>query len=136
MNAATSEVGARPYRIYDGDGTFVGDFAAWLPAHRWAHQRATEPGTRLPVEIEDPSRLYVEQVWPDHCQTLHAAEPAIIPTCPLAAIGEPALRVLPGGLSDDPNGNADGNPARGLPDGRARPAGAGAARVRSRRGRR
>lgn len=136
VNAATSEVGARPYRIYDGDGALVGDFAAWLPAHRWAHQRAAEPGTRLPVEIEDRSRLYLEQVWTDHCQTLHAAEPAIILTCPLAAVGEPALRVLPGDLCDDAQGNADGNPPRGLLDGRARQGGAGGASVRSRRSRR
>ena len=132
MTAAANEVGIRPYRAYDGDGAFVGDFAAWLPAHRWAHQRAAEPGTRLPVEIEDRSRLHVEQVWPDCCQTLHAGEPAIVPTCPLAAVGEPALRVLPGGLSDDnPGSDADGNPAHGRAEGRGRPT--GAASVQSRR---
>lgn len=144
MDAAMIEAGVRPYRIYDGDGALVGDFAAWLPAHRWAHQRAAEPGTRLPVEVEDRSRLYLEQVWTDHCQTLHAAEPVIIPTCPLAAVGEPALRVLPGGLSDDTQGNTqgdadsdtDGDPPRGLPDGLARPAGAGAVPGSSRRSRR
>ena len=87
MTAAMGEDGVRPYRAYDGDGAFVGDFAAWLPAHRWAHERAAEPGTRLPVEIEDRSRLHVEQVWPDRCQTLHASEPAVIATCPLAAVG-------------------------------------------------
>lgn len=134
MNAATSEVGVRPYRIYDGDGVFVGDFSAWLPAHRWAHERAAEPGTWLPVEVEDRSRLYIEQVWSDHCQTLHAAEPAVIPSCPLTAVGESALRVLPGGLSDD----ADDHPAGGLPGAQPRPvdAGAGAPGARSRRGRR
>lgn len=130
MNAATSEVGVRPYRIYDGDGVFVGDFSAWLPAHRWAHQRAAEPGTRLPVEIEDRSRLHVEQVWPDRCQTLHASEPAVIRTCPLAAVGEPALRVVPGGRHDDTQDDADGSTARGLPGGRGRPARAAAARSR------
>ena len=131
MNAPMSEVGIRPYRTYDGDGAFVGDFPAWLPAHRWAHERAAEPGTRLPVEIEDRSRLHVEQVWPDRCQTLHACEPAVIPTCPLAVVGEPALRVLPGGLSDDDTqDDAHGSTDHGLPDGRGQRAGAVPARSR------
>ena len=100
MSTASDEAGgARPYRIYDGDGVLVGDFAAWLPAHRWAHQRAAEPGARLPVEIQDRTHLYVEQVWPDRCQTLHFAEPATIRACPLTVVDEPALRVLPGGLT-------------------------------------
>jgi hypothetical protein len=102
MNAIKNEAGARPFRVYDGDGALVGDFAAWLSAHRWAHQRAGEPEVRLPVEIEDRARLYVEQVWPDRCQALHFTEPAIISTCPLAAVSEPALRALPGGLARDP----------------------------------
>lgn len=135
VNAARGEVGIRPYRAYDGDGAFVGDFAAWLPAHRWAHQRAAEPGTLLPVEIEDRNRLHVEQVWPDRCQTLHAGEPAIVSTCPLAAVGEPALRVLSGGLSDDnPASDADGDSSPGQAAGRGRPT--GAASVRNRRDRR
>jgi hypothetical protein len=130
VNAATGEVGVRPYRAYDGDGAFVGDFSAWLPAHRWAHQRAAEPGTLLPVEVEDRSRLHVEQVWPDRCQTLHAGEPAVIATCPLAAVGEPALHVLPGGSHDNPQDDANGSTALGLPDGRGRRAGAAPARSR------
>ena len=133
VNAAMGEVSVRPYRAYDGDGAFVGDFAAWSPAHRWAHQRAAGPGTRLPVEIEDRSRLHVEQVWPDRCQTLHAGEPAIIATCPLAAVGEPALRVLPGGRREGTQDDADGSTDCGLPGGGRR---AGAAPVRSRRDRR
>jgi hypothetical protein len=69
---AASTSGSRPFLAYDGDGHFLGDFAEWLPAHRWAHQRAAEPGTRLPVEIEDRGRTYAEQVWPEHCQALHS----------------------------------------------------------------
>ena len=130
MITAMDEVGIRPYRAYDGDGAFVGDFAAWLPAHRWAHERAAEPGTRLPVEIEDRSRLHIEQVWPDRCQTLHAAEPAVIATCPLAIVGEPALRVLPGGGREATLGDPDGGAARGLPGGRGRRAGGVPARSR------
>jgi len=120
MTAVMDEAGVRPYRIYDGDGAFVGDFAAWLPAHRWAHQRAGEPGARLPVEIEDRARLYVEQVWPDRCQTLHFASPAVIPTCPLAGVAEPTLHVRPGGLAADATGD--------------RTPGADGDRIRSRRG--
>jgi hypothetical protein len=82
MTATSEPVACRPFRVYDGDGAFVGDFAEWLAAHQWAHERAAEPGTRLPVEIEDRSRLYAEQVWPDRCQTLHAAEPVAIPDLP------------------------------------------------------
>jgi hypothetical protein len=125
VSATPEPVACRPFRVYDGDGAFVGDFAGWLAAHQWAHQRAAEPGTRLPVEIEDRSRLHTEQVWPDRCQTLHAAEPVTIPTCPLAAVGEPALRVLPGGLDDNAAASA----------GRTTPGRASAARTAEGRGR-
>ena len=90
---------SRPFLAYDGDGHFLGDFAEWLPAHRWAHQRAAEPGTRLPVELEDRGRTYVEQVWPEHCQALHPTPPVVVPSCPLANVNIPSLRLV----ADDPD---------------------------------
>jgi hypothetical protein len=83
---------SRAFRAYDGDGTFLGDFAAWPLAHEWAHQRAAEPLTPLPVEIEDRSRVHVEQVWPDRCQVLHHQPPVVVPFCPLAQPGATASR--------------------------------------------
>lgn len=90
MIQAAPAYGSRPFLVFDGDGHFLGDFAEWLPAHRWAHQRAAEPATRLPVEIEDRGRTYAEQVWPDHCQTLHSTPPVVAASCPLADLGPPA----------------------------------------------
>jgi len=89
---------SRAFRAYDGDGTFLGDFAAWLPAHEWAHQRAAEPLTRLPVEIEDRSRIQFEQVWPDRCQVLLHQQPVVAPSCPLV---EPSATKSRSRLLDD-----------------------------------
>lgn len=86
--------GSRPFLAFDGDGHFLGDFAEWLPAHRWAHQRAAEPGTRLPVEIEDRGRTYAEQVWPEHCQAWHSTPPVVVSFCPLANVSVPPLPVV------------------------------------------
>lgn len=94
MTEAGLVLASRPFRVYDGDGVYLGDFAGWLPAHQWAHERAAEPGTYLPVEIEDRSRMYVEQVWPEHCQVLHSTPPVVVPSCPLANVGSPALRLV------------------------------------------
>lgn len=96
MIEAASTSGSRPFLAYGGDGHFLGDFAEWLPAHRWAHQRAAEPGTRLPVEIEDRGRTYAEQVWPEHYQALHSTPPVVVPSCPLTTISLPPPRLVAG----------------------------------------
>lgn len=106
MIQAAPAYGSRPFLAFDGDGHFLGDFAEWLPAHRWAHQRAAEPGTRLPVEIEDRGRTYTEQVWPEHCQALHCTPPVVVLSCPLADLGPAALRMVAD--ADARPGEADG----------------------------
>ncbi len=43
----------RRFLVFDGDGELVATFRTWEEAHAWAHQRATEPRTSLPVQLED-----------------------------------------------------------------------------------
>jgi hypothetical protein len=55
---------------YDGDGHYLGSFGVPAAAHAWAHERANEAATPLPVEIDDRAAGWTHQVWPDHCQLL------------------------------------------------------------------
>jgi hypothetical protein len=72
----------RPVQVFDGDGEYLGDFADWHVAHRWAHQRAVEPGTPLPVTVEDRAGRYGRQLWPNRCDLLTWLEPVRVPgTC-------------------------------------------------------
>ena len=72
--------GAGPFHAYDGDGGYLGSFFAPFAAHEWTHRHAEEPGTRLPVEIDDRAAGWTHQVWPGHCQLLLWSRPICIDT--------------------------------------------------------
>ena len=91
------------------------------------HRRRQELATKLPVVLDDRSRLYVEQVGPDRCRNLHAAVPVIALACPLPAIQDPAMRPLPGRQRDDASSAVAG--------GRLPAAGAGLHRIAGLKGR-
>jgi len=85
----------RPVQVFDGDGQYLGDFAGWDVAHRWAHQRAAEPGASLPVSVEDRAGRYSRQLWPNRCDLLPGSNrpasrhlpglPHAWPRCPLTS---------------------------------------------------
>ncbi|WP_322780261.1 hypothetical protein [Frankia sp. Cas4] len=56
--------------VVDGDGELVATFptAAWTAAHGWAHLRATEPLTQLPVRIEDLAARRTWTITPQRCE--------------------------------------------------------------------
>jgi hypothetical protein len=60
----------RPVLVFDGDGTLVATFADATAAHAWAHSRAAEPATRLPVQVEDRAGRTTRTVEPGHCRLL------------------------------------------------------------------
>ncbi len=58
----------RRYQVYDGDGELVGTFLEWEAAHSWAHLRAVESGTLLPVQIEDRADRRTWTIEGDRCR--------------------------------------------------------------------
>jgi hypothetical protein len=61
---------AGPIHAYDGHGAYLGAFPTPQAAHEWAHRHAAEPGTVLPIEVDDRAAGWTHQVWPEHCQLL------------------------------------------------------------------
>jgi hypothetical protein len=59
-----------PIHAYDGHGAYLRAFPSPQAAHQWAHQHAAQPGTVLPVEVDDRAAGWTHQVWPEHCQLL------------------------------------------------------------------
>jgi hypothetical protein len=43
----------RRFLVFDGDGELVATFRMWEDAHMWAHDRAADPLTSQPIQIED-----------------------------------------------------------------------------------
>lgn len=58
----------RRFQVYDGDGELVATFPEWERAHTWAHLRAAEKETRLPVQIEDRSERRTWTIDVDRCR--------------------------------------------------------------------
>ena len=100
VNAAMDLPVPRPLRGVHGGRAVVGDLVVRLAAYHRTHRRRHELATKLPVVLDDRSRLYVEQVGPDRCRNLHAAVPVIALACPLTAIQDPVVRPLPGRQRD------------------------------------
>ena len=93
---ASADPAGRPVHAYDGDSAYLGSFPAPSSAHEWAHQRAAEPRTVLPVEVDDRAAGWTHQVWPDHCQLLLWPPPIPVQVDPcrtpltLVLTGDPA----------------------------------------------
>jgi hypothetical protein len=58
----------RPVLVFDGDGTLIATFADASAAHAWAHSRAAEPATRLPVQVDDCAGRTTRTVEPGRCR--------------------------------------------------------------------
>ncbi|WP_261553942.1 hypothetical protein [Frankia tisae] len=58
----------RRFQVYDGDGELVATFREWEAAHSWAHRRATEAGTRIPVQVEDRVERRTWTIEADQCR--------------------------------------------------------------------
>jgi hypothetical protein len=58
----------RPVLVFDGDGSLVATFTDATAAHAWAHSRAAESATRLPVQVEDRAGRTTRTVEPGRCR--------------------------------------------------------------------
>jgi hypothetical protein len=61
---------ASPHHVFDAGHVLIGTFSDTEEAHQFAHDASCEPGTRLPVEVEDRSARTSRLVWPDRCQSI------------------------------------------------------------------
>jgi hypothetical protein len=75
---------ARPFHVYDHEGSHLGSFAAWEKAHDWAHLQVALTSLPAPLEVEDRRLGTRRRVWADHC------EPSSTPSGPATAFVEPA----------------------------------------------
>jgi len=78
----------RPVHAFDAAGVHLDCFPTARLAHQWAHRRAARPDTPLPVELEDRTRDWTRQVWPNHCRLLLWPAPMVLP---LSRYGQPPL---------------------------------------------
>jgi hypothetical protein len=78
--------------VVDGDGTVVGSFdrSRLEETHRWAHARVQEPGTVLPVRIED---LRLRLTWTVDRRSCRMTTWAVLPEESGVRLGCPLVQV-------------------------------------------
>ena len=54
--------------MYDSDGVLLGEFGDRGAAHCWARHRAAQPGTRLPLAVQDRDGADTVAVWSPACR--------------------------------------------------------------------
>lgn len=68
--------------VFDAGGRLLAAFDDWDAAHGWAHGAASEPGARLPLEIEDRAHRLTWAVSEMRCQRTAWQPCAASPDCP------------------------------------------------------
>ncbi|WP_322748296.1 MULTISPECIES: hypothetical protein [unclassified Frankia] len=58
----------RRFHVYDRDGEVVASFDDWDTAHAWAHEQATDPATRAPLDVDDRPNRITRRVHPRGCE--------------------------------------------------------------------
>jgi hypothetical protein len=71
--------GARPFHVYDHEGSHLGSFSTWQAAHDWAHLQVAVTSLPAPLEVEDRQLGVRRRVWADQCEAVerdlsHAGE--------------------------------------------------------------
>jgi hypothetical protein len=57
----------RPYILFNGIGEYLGSFADWESAHKWAHELVDLGDSTLPIEIEDRAQRVTRRITPHSC---------------------------------------------------------------------